>query len=104
MLKMLLAVLLILSSTLAQAHDKWADGSLVPPRVKAQCCGPADAHQLTPNQVHRKGDYYLVDGYNNLIPASSVLPSQDGNYWIFYHDITNTEQSNVYCFFIPMSF
>jgi hypothetical protein len=42
-----------------------------------------------------------------LRPADSVgqaLPSQDGDYWIFYRDDGASGQSGVYCFFVPMAF
>jgi hypothetical protein len=35
------------------AHDYWADGKPVPNWVKTSCCGPADAHHLRPDQVHK---------------------------------------------------
>lgn len=89
----------------AQAHEVWSDGTAVPSWVKAACCGPEDVHHLRPEQVHRiSDDYYMVDGYQYRIPASAALPSQDGDYWIFYHDISDTSQSSVYCFFVPMGF
>lgn len=94
-----------LSVGAAQAHDYWSNGRVVPPWVKAACCGPEDVHHLRPDQVHRvSDDYYMVDGYNQRIPASSALPSQDGDYWIFYRDNASGTQSGVYCFFVPMDF
>ena len=54
----------------AEAHDAWADGKAVPGWVKQSCCGPADAHHLRPDQVHRVSEeFYTVDGYFNKIPA-----------------------------------
>jgi len=89
----------------SQAHDLWADGSIVPPWIKAACCGPDDVHHLRPDQVHRiSDDYYMVDGYRHRIPAKDALPSQDGDYWIFYRDGRGGNQSMVYCFFVPMNF
>ncbi len=89
----------------AAAHDVWASGVIVPPWVKAACCGPSDAHHLSPDQVHRvSDDYYAVDGYRYRIPAKTALPSQDGDYWIFYRDDGDGGQSSVYCFFVPMGF
>jgi hypothetical protein len=94
-----------LSSSGAKAHDYWSDGSPVPPWVKAACCGPEDVHHLRPEQVHRISDqFYEVDGYQYRIPVQSALPSQDGDYWIFYRDISGGSQSSVYCFFVPMGF
>lgn len=94
-----------LSASGAQAHDYWSDGKPVPAWVKASCCGPADAHHLRPDQVHRvSDDYYTVDGYVRRIPVGQALPSQDGDYWIFYRDDGDGSQSGVYCFFVPMDF
>ena len=97
----------------ASAHDYWADGKPIPNWVKALCCGPADAHHLRPDQVHRvSDDYYEVDGYHGnggKIPVSQALPSQDGDYWIFCRDDAanlsgSRGQSGIYCFFVPMDF
>jgi hypothetical protein len=91
----------------ASAHDAWKNGQPIPDWVKASCCGPADAHHLRPDQVHRiSADYYMVDGYSRRIPVGQALPSQDGDYWIFYRDSIDDQgnQSGVYCFFVPMDF
>lgn len=94
-----------LLSGAAEAHDAWADGEAVPGWVKQSCCGPADAHHLRPDQVHRvSDDYFEVDGYYHKVPAKDALPSQDGDYWIFYRDDGGGSQSGVYCFFVPMDF
>ena len=99
------AVLLAAAADPVAAHEVWANGEAVPSWVKAACCGPADAHHLRPDQVHRvSGDYYKVDGYRHRIPAKDALPSQDGDYWIFYREGPGDEQSIVYCFFVPMYF
>ena len=93
------------SRAAAFAHDVWANGDIIPGWVKSSCCGPDDAHHLTPDQVHRVSDeYYMVDGYRYRIPAREALPSQDGDYWIFYRDDGTGGQSTVYCFFVPMGF
>ena len=122
------------------AHDYWADGKAVPNWVKASCCGPDDVHHLRPDQVHKVSgdeakklrpnyakfvlsqlDYYVVDGYFRPIFAegSNVIPSQDGDYWLFYDDGGKQwcdkrgegaltcyiqPQSDVFCFFVPMVF
>jgi hypothetical protein len=102
--EILAAALLFLRAASADAHNEWADGSTIPDWVKASCCGPADAHHLRPDQVHRiSEDYYQVDGYVRRIPAGQALPSQDGDYWIFYRDDGGGSQSGVYCFFVPMA-
>lgn len=90
--------------SLAMSHDTWSDGKPIPDWVKTSCCGPADAHHLRPEQVHRVSeDYYEVDGYVRKIPAAQALPSQDGDYWIFYRDDGGGSQTGVYCFFVPMA-
>jgi hypothetical protein len=109
----LIAILGVLTAVPASAHDQWINGGPIPDWVKSSCCGPADAHHLTPDQVHRYSDYYRVDGYRRPIPISVALPSQDGEYWIFYRDKDGAPgvngagiggQSGVYCFFVPMAF
>jgi hypothetical protein len=105
MIARIAAVLFALSAGGADAHDYWSDGKPIPDWVKASCCGPADAHHLRPEQVHRiSDDYYSVDGYIRQIPVGQALPSQDGDYWIFYRDDGANGQSGVYCFFVPMAF
>ena len=100
-----LAIITGLAVRPAAAHDMWANGDIVPGWVKSACCGPDDAHHLRPDQVHRvSDDYYMVDGYRYRIPARQALPSQDGDYWIFYRDEGAGAQSGVYCFFVPMGF
>ena len=100
-----LAVIGALAGRSAAAHDVWANGDIVPGWVKSACCGPDDAHHLRPEQVHRvSDDFYMVDGYRYRIPAREALPSQDGDYWIFYRDEGAGVQSTVYCFFVPMGF
>lgn len=104
-LRLVAASSMFVSCCAAQAHDVWADGRVVPAWVKAACCGPEDVHHLRPEQVHRiSDDYYMVDGYNQRIPVRNALPSQDGDYWIFYRDNVGGSQSGVYCFFVPMDF
>jgi hypothetical protein len=81
-----IAVLLFaLSASGADAHDYWSDGKAIPDWVKASC-------------------YYSVDGYVRRIPVVQALPSQDGDYWIFYRDDGANGQSGIYCFFVPMAF
>jgi hypothetical protein len=109
----LIAILAALAALPACAHDQWSNGAPIPAWVKTSCCGPEDAHHLTPDQVHRYDDYYRVDGYHRRIPIAVALPSQDGDYWIFYRDKDGAPgingagsdgQSGVYCFFVPMAF
>ena len=100
----LIAILGALAALPACAHDQWTNGAPIPDWVKASCCGSADAHHLTSGQVHRYSDYYRVDGFLRPIPIALALPSQDGDYWIFYRDDGGGSQSGVYCFFVPMAF
>jgi Ni,Fe-hydrogenase I cytochrome b subunit len=90
----------------AYAHDLWSNGKTVPEWVKKSCCGAEDVHHLRPDQIHDLGDYYAVDGYRRPIykKAAHILPSQDGDYWIFYDDDKQGKQSMVYCFFLPLDF
>jgi hypothetical protein len=49
-------------------------------------------------------DGWHVDGYPDPLPYGKELPSQDGDYWIFYRawDSGGKKQySVVYCFFAP---
>jgi len=95
--RLLVIAFSLVHAHLAHAHDVWVNGTPVPSWIKAACCGPADAHHLTPDQVHRSDDYYQVDGYHVPIPAKFALPSQDGDYWIFYRQGKDGFQSGVYC-------
>jgi hypothetical protein len=80
-----MATVLALLPVPALSHDVWSNGQPITDWVKSSCCGPADAHHLTPDRVARRDeDYYLVAGYARPIPAKRASPSQDGEYWIFY--------------------
>ena len=94
----LFTLILLFTCRDARAHDQWADGTPVPSWVKGACCGPTDVHHLTPDQVHREGDNWRIDIWPGVIPASKVLPSQDGDYWAFF------DASMMHCFFVPLSF
>ena len=97
------AVALTLFRT-AQAHDRWDNGEPVPAWVKTVCCGPNDVHHLRPEQVKRNatGDY-VVDIYPFPIPARMALPSQDGEYWLFFYNDYGLD-GMVRCFFVPALF
>jgi hypothetical protein len=94
------AVVLLLAPAAARAHTVWADGSPVPEWVRNACCGPSDVHHLLPNQVHLTPAGYRVDGIRALVPFAKTLPSEDGEYWIFYRDYDDGTQY-VFCFFAP---
>lgn len=85
-------------------HERWANGDPLPAWVKSQCCGPADAHRLEPEQVHEVSGGFMIDGYPDMIPYGKLLPSQDGDWWVFYRELAPGSFSSVYCFFGPMSF
>jgi hypothetical protein len=88
----------------AHAHDRWYNGEPVPAWVKTVCCGPNDVHHLRPEQVSRNaaGDYE-VDIYPFPIPARMALPSQDGEYWLFFYKDYGLD-GMVRCFFVPALF
>ena len=102
----------------AIAHTTWVNGKPVPDWVRHQCCGLADVHHLTADQVHPVEGGYLVDGFNpeayngiasasdwtftKVIPASHILPSQDGDWWAFYRENGDGTTGPMYCFFGPM--
>jgi hypothetical protein len=88
----------------AHAHDRWDNGEPVPAWVKTECCGPKDAHRLRPDQLRRNsaGDY-VVDVYPEPIPARRALPSQDGDYWVFFYNDYGV-YGIVRCFFVPTLF
>jgi hypothetical protein len=88
----------------AHPHDRWDNGEPVPTWVKTECCGPKDAHRLRPDQVSRNaaGDY-VVDIYPDPIPAHIALPSQDGDYWLFFYN-DYVYYGTVRCFFVPSLF
>ena len=55
-------------------------------------------------------DGYHVDGYPYVIPYAHTLPSEDGDYWVFYrHNVGHNNQSGqsyessvqCNCFFVP---
>ena len=89
-----------LASAPALAHRLWADGTPVPDWVQNACCGPSDVHHLTPDQVSLTPGGYRIRGIARLVPFSKTLPSQDGEYWIFYRDYPDGTQY-VFCFFAP---
>ena len=104
-MRLCLAAAFVLGVAPALAHDQWANGKPVPGWIKSACCGAADVHRLRPDQVthNARGDY-VVEGYHEPLAAKFVLPSQDGDYWIFYRDNLDGSQSAVFCFFAPMNF
>ena len=101
-MKIAIALALALSAMPARAHDFWSNGEPVPAYVKANCCGPADAHHIKPAAVHIMADGYHIDGLDIVIPANRVLPSPDQEYWGFWN--ANAEPKPVvFCFFAPLN-
>jgi len=86
------------------AHDSWSSGEQVPSWVSSARCGPKDVHHLQPEQVGRNaaGDY-VVNIYPWPIPARVALPSQDGDFWVFFHEDFGV-YGRIRCFFVPMTF
>ena len=103
-LSLALAALFALPMKDALAHDSWSSGQRVPSWVRSACCGPKDAHRLQPEQVGRNaaGDY-VVSIYPWPIPARMALPSQDGDYWVFFHEDFGV-YGRIRCFFVPATF
>lgn len=86
----------------AQGHDAWRDGSPIPEWVKSQCCGPADAHMLSAEDVSEEADGWHIRGLNKAVAQERVFPSQDKYYWAFYPR-TGDPNAMVFCLFIPMT-
>ena len=93
--------LLLLGVCGAQAHDRWADGSPVPPWVKSMCCGPNDVHELAEGDAWQENDGWHFRDLDAIVPDSRVLPSQDGHMWGFWYPAAGRAAA-VYCFFVPM--
>ncbi len=87
----------------ARAHDVWANNTAVPSWVKAACCGPDDVHHLTPDMVRAMKDGWHIEGVKEVLPYGKELPSEDGDWWVFYKDYPNQSGGfqAVYCFFAP---
>jgi hypothetical protein len=103
MARLLLGLALFLCSNLAAfSHDLWINGEPVPAWIKNSCCGPADAHHLLSSQVHALRDGWHIDGYPFTLSYGRELPSQDGDFWVFYATLEAGGVSPVYCFFAPV--
>jgi hypothetical protein len=101
----------------ASAHDKGCDGNPVLGRIKLDCCGEAEEHQLKPEQISRgPNDEYIVsfEGYTFVIPADKALPSNDpcshiffANMWVVTDDgnqVRDPRTPNIRCFLTPLDF
>jgi len=106
----------VMTIEIASAHDKGCDGNPVPAAIKLDCCGQADEHQLTPEQIRRgPNDEYIVsfEGYTFVIPVDKALPSNDHcshiffeNEWMIAHgnQVRFPRTPGVYCFLTPLDF
>jgi hypothetical protein len=100
----------------ASAHDKDCDGNPVLGRIKVDCCGEAEEHQLKPEQIRRgPNDEYIVsfESYTFVIPADKALPSNDPCSHIFFPNMWVTDGGNqlrdprppnIRCFLTPLDF
>ena len=100
----------------ASAHDKDCDGNPVLGRIKLDCCGEAEEHQLKPEQVSRgPNDEYIVsfESYTFVIPADKALPSNDPCSHIFFENVwaivggnqvRDPRTPNIRCFLTPLDF
>lgn len=102
LLKIAVAVALVIAPNLAEPHTLWSNGDPVPAWVAKRCCGPEDVHHLRPEQVHLEADGYHVEGLSSPIPSATMLPSPDGEWWVFYRRFSDGTTSTVYCFFGPL--
>ena len=101
----------------ASAHDQGCDGNPVLGRIKLDCCGEAEEHQLKPEQISRgANNEYVVsfEGYTFVIPADKALPSNDPCSHIFFPNMWVNDDSgaqvrdpktpNFRCFLTPLDF
>ena len=101
----------------ASAHDKDCEGNPVLGRIKVDCCGEAEEHQLKPEQIRRgPNDEYIVsfEGYTFVIPADKALPSNDPCSHIFFpnmwvnddagNQVRDPRPPNIRCFLTPLDF
>jgi hypothetical protein len=101
----------------ASAHEASCDGNPVPRRIKSDCCGEAEDHQLKPEQIRRgANDEYIVsyEGYTFVIPVDKALPSNDpcshiffANMWVNTDDgdqVRDPTAPNIRCFLTPLDF
>ena len=104
-MRLCLAAAFLLGAAPAVAHDQWANGKAVPAWIRSACCGSGGraSSPARSGLANARGDY-VVEGYHEPLAARFALPSQDGEYWIFYRDNLDGSQSAVFCFFVPMNF
>jgi hypothetical protein len=98
----------------ASAHDKGCDGNPMPSRIKLDCCGEAEEHQLKPEQISRgpNGEYIVsFESYKFEIPADKALPSNDpcshiffSNTWVYEGGELVPTKPGIHCFLTPLNF
>jgi hypothetical protein len=106
-----------ISAESASAHDNGCDGNPVPARIKLDCCGGAEEHQLKPEQISRglNHEYIVIfEDYTFVIPVDKVLPSNDPCSHIFFpnmwvnddggNQVRDPRTPSVYCFLTPLDF
>ena len=105
----IISILACVYASPASCHDYWQDGTPVPPFVKGHCCGVADIHRYTADEVTQdaNGDWH-IPGYPKPIPdnGDNVYASGDGYYYAFFSQDSEgptTSYGMVWCFFKPLS-
>ncbi len=94
------------AATEVQAHEKWADGTIVPAWVKSACCGPQDVHVIDSDDVTgpNKQGFYHVKDIDTLVPSDRVYDSLDGVTYVFYAPYLTAANRHVYCLFLSRGF
>ena len=69
----------------ASAHDKDCDGNPVLGRIKVDCCGEAEEHQLKPEQISRgPNEEYIVSfesvGLSGILVCGAIVTPMEGAY------------------------
>jgi hypothetical protein len=101
----------------ASAHEMGCDGDPVPDRIRLDCCGDGEEHQLMPEQISRgPNNEYIVsfEGYTFVIPVDKARPSNDSCSHIFFPNmwvetgegdqVRDPKPPNVHCFLTPLDF
>lgn len=101
----------------ASAHEMGCDGNPVPERIKADCCGEEEEHQLMPEQISRgPNNEYIIsfEGFTFVIPQDKARPSHDPcshlffpNMWVETADgnqVRDPRPPKVRCFLTPLDF
>ena len=107
MKRVLVLALASLWSMPAVAHNLGCDGKAVPATIRSSCCGVADVHWLSPDDISQDeaGDWHVNLGWRQIVIANKKAePSPDGCYWIFYPQGAQASGNEpmIYCFLIPM--